>query len=868
LRTRKPLRWLLMEDDIESSRLALHAALFTKGGNPMTHHPFLDLLEDRTLLSFMAPVSYDAGGGLGLAVADFNRDGNLDLATLRSPPSDPGSVQILMGNGDGSFRAPVSLPVGLRPKGLAVADLNGDGFPDIVVVNGGPIGMPGSVSVFLGNGDGTFQTRVDYPVGIDPSAVMIADLYGHKIFDIATTNRPNFFEPGSISILRGVGNGTFEAATSFPASTAMGGLIAADMTGSGFNDLVTFNHPTLPTGSVSVFLNRGDGTFRPPIDITVDSIIESVAVADLNGDRIPDLAVAIQGAFGSDKLSLFLGNGDGTFRRGEEYPIPYPPSFVTISDVTGDKIPDLIVAYSAGAVSVFPGKGDGTFGMPTFYVTGSGPTAVAVADVTGDGIPDLVTANQYGETVTVLVGNGDGSFTTYPSFNTGVQPTTALAMADLNGDGIPDLVTIPNDVTGSMALVSVLLGKEDGTYSEPALFPTGRGVRALAVGDVTGHRVPDIVTVNAPTFDTGSVSILVGNGDGTFRSPITFPLSRAPDAVALVDLRRNGILDLVIAATGSYPAYEGVVTVLLGNGDGTFGAPTDFPVGSHPIALSVADINGDGNLDLVTANNPYQGLSSVSVLLGNGNGTFRPAINTLTGRYPRSLAVGDFNGDGVADLAVADGSLQIPGFVNVLFGNGDGTFRTGPSLPVGANPSYVLAGHVNNGQTPDLIVTGQSGTRVLFGNGDGTFQPSSISYGSAGWALVARDDTAAGRPDLLVTQPSLKSIGLLVNDGMWQPAHRMRADVTPASAALRLAPPETDQRAGTRLSTSDPGLTRADPVVLAPRRVEEFFKTALAFEPKLLPIARMKSSATARDEWTSAIQGSSSALENIAVNGT
>jgi hypothetical protein len=391
--------------------------------------------------------------------------------------------------------------------------------------------------------------------GINPSGVVLADFDGDKILDIATTNRPNFFEPGSISILRGKGDGTFGAALSFPASIAPGGLQAADLTGNGRMDIVTFNQPTLPIHSLSIFLNNGDGSFRRVPDLTLAAVVESIAITDLNGDRIPDLVAAIQGIAISDpgRVTLFLGNGDGTFRPGADYVTTFPGSFVTVQDVTSDKIPDLVVASSNGSVWVFPGIGDGSFRAPVSFLTGSGTTAVAAVDVTGDGILDLVTANVSGQTLSVLIGKGDGLFTTYPNFDSGIE-STSLALADLNGDGIPDLVSVSS--FGFASVVSVLLGRPDGSYSEPVLFTTGCGAQAVAVGDVNGDGVPDIITANSPTFDSGTVSILLGNGNGTFRSRITIPLRGSASAVAVVDVDGDHIPDLALTTTGSFPLLE------------------------------------------------------------------------------------------------------------------------------------------------------------------------------------------------------------------------------------------------------------------------------------------------------------------------
>ncbi len=306
------------------------------------------------------------------------------------------------------------------------------------------------------------------------------------------------------------------------------------------------------------------------------------------------------------------------------------------------------------------------FTPPLSFDTGQLPYSVAIADLNADGRPDMVAANRGSNTVSVLLGNGDGTFGPRTDFVTGVGPSS-VAIADLNADGRPDLVTNGFETLyGSSDLVWVLLGNGDGTFGPPR----SRSVAAssVAIADLNADGRPDLVAANAIS---NTVSVLLGNGDGTFGPNTEFPAGSNPLAAAIADLNADGRPDLVIAdygcpATACHVVPDGSsVSVLLGNGDGTFGPKTDYFTGLQPYRVAIADLNADGRPDLAVVN--YFS-NTVSVLLGNGDGTFGPRADFGTGSYPISEAIADLNGDRRPDLAVANYASNT---VSVLLGNGD-----------------------------------------------------------------------------------------------------------------------------------------------------------------------------------------------------
>src|SRR5439155_690451 len=253
--------------------------------------------------------------------------------------------------------------------------------------------------------------------------------------------------------------------------------------------------------------------------------------------------------------------------------------------------------------------------------------------------------------------------------------------------------------------VSVLLGNGDGTFQTAVNYALGNYPYAVAVGDFNGDAKPDLAVATG-----GGVLVLLNNDDGTFRSPMSYGAGSSPYSVAVGDFNGDGQADLVVGKT----ILEGVVTdvpLLLGKGDGTFQTPLNSRAGYSPSAVAVADFNGDGRADLVTANS---GSGDVSILLGNGDGTFRAAVNYWVGAIVASVAAGDFNGDGKPDLAVATG-----GGVSVLLNDDDGTFSAPVSYGGGGN--FVTVADLDGDGKLDLIsVPNDSDVSVFLGKGDGS----------------------------------------------------------------------------------------------------------------------------------------------------
>ena len=524
-----------------------------------------------------------------------------------------------------SFRSARLYPL-LGASQVVAADFNGDGYADLAAIDGS-----NSISVLLNSGEGVFRLPVTYAAGTTVAALAVGDFNGDGKPDLAVADVDIYcYCPGSLSILLGNGDGTFQPPFTYPAGSGAAAVATGDFNGDGKLDVVLANYGFAGEGqTVSVLLGNGDGTFQPAVDYTVQGSPVSVAVADFNGDGKLDLAVANFSGYGI--LSILLGNGDGTFQPQIEISVSIDPDAVAAGDLNGDGMPDLIVAgtYVApggNTVFVLLGNGDGTFQPPTGYPAEADAFALALADFNRDGHLDVAVADASGGRgnpatpgITILLGKGDGSLEpagTYVSFGN----NQSLAVADFDHDGKLDLAT------GTGEAVDVLRGNGKGHFQEANSYAAGRYPSSITVADFDQDGALDVAVAN-----NAGASVFKGNGDGTFQPAVSHTVPGGAVFIAGVDLNHDGKPDLAMANYG-----DSAVTIMLGNGDGTFQAPVTYPVGAGPETLVVGDFNGDHNLDIaVTGFDDPTG--TVSLLLGNGDGTFRASSGVPAWNYGRTL---------------------------------------------------------------------------------------------------------------------------------------------------------------------------------------------------------------------------------------
>ena len=357
---------------------------------------------------------------VGVATADFNGDGIPDIATANEISN---TVSVLQGKGDGTFSVVSSPAVGNLPGAVVVGDFNGDGKADLAVVNAGAQLLNDSwvVTILLGNGDGTFTAAGNESVmGVGSAALCVGDFNGDGIADLALAN----YDSATVSILLGNGDGTFKAPTIINVGRGPSSIATADFNNDGYADLAVTNHTD---NTVSILLGNGDGTFSAGANLAAGASPSGIVVADFNGDGRPDLGVAS----GNDTVSILLGNGDGTFGPAITHATPSIASNLAVGDFNGDGIADL--AVTDGYISIFLGKGDGTLTLADNL--GSSAVNVVAADFNGDGITDVAATDITNNRVVVFLDGGASSTATV----TGISPvgnTAHMVDAVYGGAGL------------------------------------------------------------------------------------------------------------------------------------------------------------------------------------------------------------------------------------------------------------------------------------------------------------------------------------------------------------------------------------------------------------------------------------------------
>jgi hypothetical protein len=428
----------------------------------------------------------------------------------------------------------------------------------------------------------------------------------------------------------------------------------------------------------------------------------AIVAGDFNGDGKLDLAIANSG---SNNVSVFIGNGNGTFQPAVEYAVGQKPEALAVGDFAGDGKLDLAVA-NAGSnnVSVLQGNGDGTFQPQAIYAVGTHPDSLVAGNFTASGKLDLAVANAGSNDVSVLLGNGDGTFQTQVTYAVGSYPM-AIVAARLSGDGHTDLATA-NDVADT---VSVLPGNGDGTFRRAATYVVGPGPVSIAAGDYSGDGYSDLATAN---WRGNDVSLLLGDGSGSISREVTYKAGSNPSFILAGDFAGDAKLALAVANAGSNS-----VSVLAGNGDGTFLPQVTYSVGSSPYGIAAGDFTGNGKVDLAVVN---WGGNSVSVLLDNGDGTFRPlpAGTGIAARPPVVVFPNSFSG-----TALSLGAL--------VFGLDAGT-------PVPSN-NLASAGISS-------LATLANFSTTISGNGFGNGAPASLGGGNGSDTQAALLTGASGAP--------------------------------------------------------------------------------------------------------------------------
>lgn len=679
-------------------------------------------------------------GATDQVVGDFNGDGHDDVAVAASNYSVP-SITVMLGDGTGRLGAPRSAysgPAIQAVGGLVAVDADGDARDDLAFT----YTALGSVNVLRSNGDGTFTPLVPITGLGTPVGLVSGDFDRDGKADLAAGLESN--ASGVAGVLLGNGNGTFRTATPFiiglPNTLATGARATVGrFNGDAFDDLAITSD-----GNLITLLGNGNGTFAAGVSYTVtqggpDALVHPSA-ARLGSDLLEDVLVNS----GSQLLHALTGDGTGGFSATTSLGVSNASAAVA-TDLDGNGQAEIIVNRidNTGAshrIAVLPDFG----GMNFFAVSDQAANAFgappALGDFNEDGRTDAVTSVL--GTTSVLLGLPQGVGFSEP-FETDLvsQDVVASVVVDADGDGTVDLLTAGRD-----AVFGFQQGLAGGQFGPVVPSNTPPGASGLAAGDLNGDGRVDAV-LSRSRMKGLDVTVLLNQGAGAFTasSSSTPGIGYNTAGVTLADVNRDGRLDIV-ANTDTTNGGVSELLVMLGNGNGTFGPAIELATANTPTEPRVADVNADGNPDIAVS---CRGASVVQTLLGNGDGTFGAAVNVATLVTANGIIVGDLDGDGKTDLAAPSDR----GAVAVLLGNGDATFRA-PLTQQASIPlqTGVAVDFTADGRLDLVVASGDySDVAVLTGNGDGTFA-AALYVGTGDGKAVSvsvADINGDGKPDIV-----------------------------------------------------------------------------------------------------------------------
>jgi len=674
------------------------------------------------------PVAVNGDRPVFVTVEDIDQNGALDLLTANE---NSNNVSVIYGNGDGTFQTSQEIMAGTRPTLLAVDDFNADGIMDMAVANEGAA----SVTILLGQGGGAFLAHGSYGVGDGPHAMQVFDVDGDMQKDIVIGNSYS----NSISVLFGHGDGTFKTVPNYEVGTNPASLQVEDINHDGFLDMVvSYLDADYQDGGLSILFGQADGRFQPPQHIPAENAqtrYTYVAISDLNNDGHKDIMVIAYNPYASGaetEVFVYLGNGDGSFQPAvmAYNGASFRPREGKTGDLNGDGFVDLVLHGESYGMTVLLGNGDGTFqAFETDNLALSFYTA-HLADVNLDGVLDMVAGgfNAFDASPFLYsyTGNGDGTFEFYQDLGAPDGYPQMLTMDDYNEDGLNDLAVMSDFAS------SIYLNTGNGIFDSPMLIQVDinlGGRQSMRGGYFNNDGFVDLAFFGVNVVTQGrNIWILLGNGDGTFAfaqelDTYSSRYFETHEIMSTKDLNGDGLSDII---TISGQTQSGFATVFVNNGDGTFPETAKkIYVGSEPRDMVSGDWNNDGLIDVATAN---QAAHTVSILFGDAQEVFlsNPAEpEVIAGNAPGALRIEDFNNDGVVDLAVANTGSDT---LSIFQGKGLGQFQEADKFDIGggfsAYSSSLVVGDIDSNGNEDILVSfyNSSDIFVLYGNGDGSFE--------------------------------------------------------------------------------------------------------------------------------------------------
>ncbi|MFG0251394.1 MAG: FG-GAP repeat domain-containing protein [Phycisphaerales bacterium JB038] len=625
--------------------------------------------------SFAEPVRYACGDKPSCVVlADLSGNGAPDIV-VTNPANFAHTMTVLLNDGSGTYGEPTSYPAGYLPQSAVAGDLDGDGDVDVVVVSS----ASDDLTIFRNTGDGLFESAGNYPLGDTPYAIKAGDLDADQDVDLVVADLADL-AGADVTVLLNQGDATFVAGARFDVGESSVLLELVDFDGDGHLDLLAASPDE---NSLSLLPGVGDGSFLPRLIYPTVRYPSGLATGDVDADGRLDVVLSgwwreallvLRGKEGGQLaarravptddpptvvhcadldldgdedicfemghgVSVILNAGTGDFGDMVSYPLNDSPVDVATCDMTGDGYPDIVAVdtgFHGTLIEMLPSIGDGSFGLP---VTIKEMSAVAVdaADLNHDGHADLAVGTGESERVLVLLADGAGGFNDHVDYPV-VGKTWDLLVLDLDGDSHPDIVSVG---AGPAESLSILFGAGDGTFGPADSYELEGQPTSVASGDFNGDGHADFVVTG---WQNNTISLLLNNGDATFAEAQVYEAGLGPRRVTVGDFNADG-LDDVATADEEYP--EDSISVWLGVGDGTLGPRREYDIGEYPNDLCTADLDGNGSSDLVVATaGGLAGEHNFSILLSECE----------------LICLGDVDGDGATgqpDLGILLASYEL-----------------------------------------------------------------------------------------------------------------------------------------------------------------------------------------------------------------
>jgi hypothetical protein len=694
--------------------------------------------------------------------ADLDNDGDSDIVVSQENFSN--GFVVLKNQGNFLFSAPVKYNSTKASKDIVVADFNNDGKKDVALTNSGTNFDGKTISVYF-QGKAVFGSVTNYTVGTNPIGIAAADFDNDGDIDLAVAN--NRAQGGTISILVNKGNGSFAAPVNFPAGQTPYKITVAKINNDNLPDIVVANEGE----KMNILFNGGNNNFSNRVEKVVQSVVwggdanANVEAADIDNDNDNDILYSSSLTWDGNtaQIALFRNLGNGTFAAVQLINLAVFTGGAVdmdVADLNGDGWKDIVGANFSGRIGdgyqVVLNNGSGNFLSAVAKPAGQSTYTLTTADINNDHKIDVITCDWYSLQVTIHKNNGNAAFSIPALFNGNNATAGSLDAADIDGDGDLDVVSSASSIAAVGVTVTVEKNNGNGTFTKGVAYSIrGGGVHAK-FRDLNGDGKPDLLfatAISSPPYDFHTA---INKGDGTFGPRQTWSMNACGwNDIEAVDLDNDSDLDVVITEwLGCQNVSSSAQRIFISknNGHGVFSAPLIKIVNPFPGSIATGDFNEDGKVDLVTGQSPGMDLHR-----GTGTGDLLPPVSFATQKAPYTIIANDFNNDGHLDVAACT-EYNSEG-MSVLLGNGNGTFQPahnydGAYSPDLRNESGITAGDIDDDGDIDIMVgnTASNDVSIYLNKGNGTFifrERAGMYWGVA--SPIYADFTGDGKKDIIAT---------------------------------------------------------------------------------------------------------------------